>query len=89
VGAEHATPAAHTPPEATATTAENVVRASVEEVNKATLGPTGGDAEDVAHAAELEAALLVVSSPTHEAHTEDAGAAETGLPSATTTEAEV
>jgi hypothetical protein len=48
-----------------------------------------GDTDDVAHVAELEAALLTVSSPTCEAHTEDAGATETGLPSSAAAEAEV
>jgi hypothetical protein len=47
------------------------------------------DADDVAHAAEIEAALLAVSSPAREAHTEDACAVETGLPSVAAAEAEV
>jgi hypothetical protein len=43
----------------------------------------------VAHAAELEAALLVVGSLAREAHTEDAGTTETGPPPAAAVEAEV
>jgi hypothetical protein len=43
----------------------------------------------VAHAAELEAALLAVSSPAREAHTKDAGAAEIGPPPVAAAEAEV
>jgi hypothetical protein len=43
----------------------------------------------VAHVAELEAALLTVSSPAREAHTEDAGAVKTVPPPAAADEAEV
>jgi hypothetical protein len=87
--AEHAAHATCTPPEATATTAEDAVRAPIDEVKETVRGPTRGDADDVAHATELEAALHAVSSPAREAHIEDAGAAETGLPPAATAEAEV
>jgi methylglyoxal synthase len=89
VVAEHAALATRTSPEATATTAEDIVRTPVEEVNEAARGPTGGDTDDVAHAAELEATLLAVSSPAREAHTEDAGAAETGPSPVAAAEAEV
>jgi hypothetical protein len=89
VGVEHAVLAACTSPEATTTTAEDVVRAPVEEVNETAHGPTRCDADDVTHATELEAALLAISSPACEAHIEDAGAAETGLPPAAAADAEV
>jgi hypothetical protein len=89
VVAECAALVTRTSPEATATIAEDVVHAPVEEVNEATRGPTRGDADDVAHAAELEAALLTVSSLTCEAHNEDAGAAETDPPLAAAAEDEV
>jgi hypothetical protein len=89
VGAEHAALAARTSPEATATNAEDAVRAPVEKVNETTGGPTGGNVDDVAHAAELEAALLAVSSPAREARSKDAGAVETGPPPTGAAEAEV
>jgi hypothetical protein len=88
-GAEHATLAVRTPPEAPATNAEDVVRASVEEANEATSRPTEGDTDDSAHTAEFEAALLAVSSTAREARPEDAGAAETDPPPAATAETEV
>jgi creatinine amidohydrolase/Fe(II)-dependent formamide hydrolase-like protein len=53
VGAEHAALAARTSPEATATTAEDVVRALVEQVNETVRALIGGDVDDVAHATEL------------------------------------
>jgi hypothetical protein len=86
---ERASLATRTSPEDTTTIAEDAIRAPVEEVKEAACGPTGGDANDVAHAARLEAALLAVSSLTREAHIEYAGAVETGPPPAATTEAEV
>jgi hypothetical protein len=52
-------------------------------------GPTGADTDDVAHAAELEVALLAVSSPAREAHTEEAGAAQIVPPPAAGAEAEI
>jgi creatinine amidohydrolase/Fe(II)-dependent formamide hydrolase-like protein len=53
VGAEHDALAARTSPEATATTAEDVVRALVEQVNETVRALIGGDVDDVAHATEL------------------------------------
>jgi hypothetical protein len=53
-GAEQATLAVNTlPPKTPAVDAENVVHALVEEVVETARGPTGGDADDEAHAAEL------------------------------------
>jgi hypothetical protein len=89
VAAEHAALAARTCPEATATNAEDTVHAPVEEVNETTGGPTRSNVDDVAHAAELEAALLAVSSPAREARSEDAGAVETGPPPTGAAEPEV
>jgi hypothetical protein len=89
VVAEHAALAVGASPEANAVNAEGASHAPVAEVNENTRGPTGGDAEDEAHTAELEAALLVVSSPGCKTRAEDAGAVKTGIPSATAAEAEV
>jgi hypothetical protein len=89
VVAERASLATRTSPEATTTTAEDVVRASVEEANETVRGPTGADTDDGAHAAELEVALLAVSAPAREAHTEEAGAAQIVPPPAAGAEAEV
>jgi hypothetical protein len=50
------------PPEAPATDAKDAVHAPVEEANNAAHEPIGGDADDVAHATELEAVLLAASS---------------------------
>jgi hypothetical protein len=50
---------------------------SVEQMGRTTCGSSRGDADDEAHTAELEAALLAASSPGHEAHT-DAKLVETG-----------
>jgi hypothetical protein len=69
--------------------AENVVHAPVEEAAKTARGPTGGDVDDAAHVAELEAALLAVSSPAREAHPEGAGDAETEPPPSAAAEAEI
>jgi hypothetical protein len=80
---------ARTSPEAAAMTAEDAVRAPVEEVNETARGPTGGDTDDVEHVAELEVALLAVNSSAHKAHPEDAGAAETDPPPAAAAKAEV
>jgi hypothetical protein len=89
VVAEHAALAAGTSPEANAVNTEGAAHAPVEEVNETTRRSSGGDADDKVHAAELEAALLTVSSPGCETHTEDAGPIETGTPSVAAAEAEV
>jgi methylglyoxal synthase len=76
--------AAHTSLEATATPGGDDVRAPAEEVHDttSTSGPTGGDTDERAHLAELEALLLTVSSPAREALPEDAGVAQTNSPPA-------
>jgi hypothetical protein len=86
--AKHAEPATDTSPEADAVNAEGDARVSVEQMGEAVRGSSGGDANDKAHAVELEAMLLAVSPPGHEAHT-DAEPLEIDPPSATATEAEV
>jgi hypothetical protein len=53
-----------------------------------TRGPPGGDASEMAHAAELEATLLATSSPEREAPPEPVGAEQTEPP-LITAEAEV
>jgi hypothetical protein len=75
VAAEDATLAAHTSPEATATPTEDPVHAPAQDVHEAACEPTGGDADKRAHIAELEAVLLAVSSPAHEAPPENTGVA--------------
>jgi hypothetical protein len=77
------------PPKAPATDAEDDGHVPVEEANEAACGPTGGNADDVAHAAELEVVLLAVSSLARETHPEGAGDTETEPPPATAAEAEV
>jgi hypothetical protein len=89
VVAEHTALAASTSPEANAVNAKGVVHVPVEEVNGNTRGPSEGDTDDEAHTADVEATLLVVSSPGRETHTEDAGPVETGVPSAASAKAEV
>jgi hypothetical protein len=89
VVAEHTALAAGTFPEANAVNAKGVVHVPVEEVNGNMRGPSEGDTDDEAHTADVEAALLAVSSPGRETHTEDAGPVETGVPSAAATKAEV
>jgi hypothetical protein len=88
-GTERATLAVNTPPEAPAVDAEDVTHAPVEEAAETACGPIGGDADDAADAAELEAALLAISSPAREAHTEGAGDAATEPPPSVAAEAEV
>jgi hypothetical protein len=66
--AEHAKTTADTSPVADVASAEGASHMSVEQKGEASCGLSGGDANDEAHAAELEAALLAVSSPGREAH---------------------
>jgi hypothetical protein len=80
--AEHAEPTVDASLEADAANAEGAAHMSVEQVGEATHGSSGGKADDEVHAAELEAALLAVSSPGREANA-DAEPVETGPSSAT------
>jgi hypothetical protein len=61
--------AASTSPEAAAALDGDAVPAPNEDAHAAasTRGPPGGDASEMAHAAELKATLLAASSPEHEA----------------------
>jgi hypothetical protein len=85
--AEHVALAAGTSPDANVANAEGAAHASVEEMGQAARGPSGGDATDEAHAVELVATLLAVSSLGREAHA-DAEPVETGPTSAAAAEAE-
>jgi hypothetical protein len=82
--------AAPTSPEAAATPDGGAVHTPYEDLHATTStgGPTGGDTAERAHAAELEATLLAVSSPEREAPPDPAGAGQTDPPPAAA-EAEV
>jgi hypothetical protein len=66
--AERAEPTVDASPGADAANTEGATHVSVEQVGEATHRSTGGNADDEAHAAELEAALLAASSPDREAN---------------------